>query len=60
MTYLLIALLGAALMDGSFIVGFNAGLRYAPKDGAPQPKLMARKGGSKVLEYADPTQAEYE
>ena len=57
---ILIAFLGAALMGGSFMFGFYAGLRFAPKDGAPQPKLMARKGGSKVLEYADPTQAEYE
>jgi len=58
--YALIALFGAALMGGSFMFGFYAGLRFAPKDGAPQPKLIARKGGSSILEYGDPTQADYE
>ena len=59
MTYLLIAFLGAALMGGSFIVGFTAGLRYAPRGDAPLPRLIPKKGGSSILEYGDPTQAEY-
>jgi hypothetical protein len=59
MTETLIAILGAALMGGSFIVGFNAGLKYAPRGDAPLPRLVPKKGGSNILEYADPTQAEY-
>jgi hypothetical protein len=50
--------LGAVLVGGSFMFGFTAGLRYAPRGDVLLPKA-AKRGGSSILEYADPTQAEY-